>query len=437
MKRIAIIGGGPSGLTLARLLQMKGLDVHVYERDKNRQVRVQGATLDLHQESGLAALAEAGLMDEFKRHYRPGADKTCVTDLKGNIVFDEPVNTEFLDSEHFRPEIDRGPLRDILLDSLQPGTVVWDSRFVSMEPAGPSAVVGSASAVPAVAVGSASAVSAVPAAWVLNFENGLRVEADLIVGADGANSKVRPYLTDIPAFYSGITGVEGSVYNAATVVPAISHLLKGGKIFALGDSKSLIVSTKGDGSLVFYASFAAPENWASSSAIDPNSSAVMKAWFATEFAGWGSIWDTLFDQAKPPYTLRPMYCFPPDQQWASKPNLTLIGDAAHLMPPYAGEGVNMAMLDALELSRHLTGSADPDAWSAATADPATSSAATVDVAAAITTIDVAAAIAAYEAQMRARASAMAQETLEQTAIMHSPEGLAHLVKLFTFNHEDA
>jgi 2-polyprenyl-6-methoxyphenol hydroxylase-like FAD-dependent oxidoreductase len=392
MKKIAIIGGGPSGLTLAKLLQMKGLDVHVYERDINRQVRVQGATLDLHQESGLAALAEAGLMNEFKRHYRPGADKTCVTDLKGHIVFDEPVNTEFLDSEHFRPEIDRGPLRDILLDSLQPGTVVWDSRFVSMEPAG--------SADPSGPAG--------PPSWLLHFENGLRVEADLVVGADGGNSKVRPYLTDIPAFYSGITGVEGSVYNAATVVPAISHLLKGGKIFALGDSKSLIVSTKGDGSLVFYASFAAPENWASSSAIDPNSSAVMKAWFATEFVGWGSIWDTLFDQAKPPYTVRPMYCYPPDQQWASKPNLTLIGDAAHLMPPYAGEGVNMAMLDALELARHLTGSDDP-----------------------------AASIAAYELQMRARASAIAKETLEQTAIMHSPEGLAHLVKLFTFNHEDA
>ncbi len=404
MIKIAIIGGGPSGLTLARLLQMKGFEVHVYERDQNRQVRVQGATLDLHQESGLAALQEAGLMDAFKQHYRPGADKTCVVDKKGTVVHDEPINTGFLEGERFRPEIDRGPLRDILLDSLQPGTVVWNSRFVGMEPT---------------ALG-----------WMLAFENAASVYADIVIGADGANSKVRPYLTDIKPFYAGIMGIEGSVYNAATVVPAIGHLLKGGKIFALGDSKSLIVSSKGDGSLVFYAGFAAPENWVSATGIDLNSSAYVKAWFADEFKGWGPIWDTLFDQAKPPYVLRPQYCYPLDQQWTSKPNLTLVGDAAHLMPFYAGEGVNMAMLDALELARALSGAAGSDA-AAASSNAAAGSGAAVDSSAA------AAAIAAFERQMLARASAMASETLEQMAIMHSPKGLDHLVKLFTINHEDA
>jgi 2-polyprenyl-6-methoxyphenol hydroxylase-like FAD-dependent oxidoreductase len=401
MKKIAIIGGGPSGLTLARLLQMKGFEVHVYERDKNRQVRVQGATLDLHHESGLAALQEAGLIDAFKRHYRPGADKTCLVDQKGTVVYDEPINTEFLDGERFRPEIDRGPLRDILLDSLQPDTVVWDSRFERMEPEGQG--------------------------WSIFFENGIRVEADLVIGADGANSKVRPYLTDIKPFYAGIMGIEGSVYNAATVVPAIGHLLKGGKIFALGESKTLIVSSKGDGSLVFYAGFAAPENWVAFSGIDLQSSAFVKAWFAEEFKGWGAIWDTLFDQAKPPYVLRAQYCYPLDQQWTSKPNLTLVGDAAHLMPFYAGEGVNMAMLDSLELARALSVEAVSGAAAASEGSGATAASGG----------SVAAAIAAFEHQMLTRASAMASETLEQMAIMHSPEGLAHLVKLFTFNHEDA
>ncbi len=60
-KIIAIVGGGPGGLTLARLLQMNGANVTVYERDASRSARVQGATLDLHEESGLKALRKAGI----------------------------------------------------------------------------------------------------------------------------------------------------------------------------------------------------------------------------------------------------------------------------------------------------------------------------------------------------------------------------------------
>ena len=130
-KKIAIVGGGPGGLTLARLLQQKGADVKVYERDEHKDVRVQGATLDLHEESGLAALEEGGLMDAFKANYRPGADKLRIVDNHGVIMHDE--NDE---EESNRPEIDRGPLRKILLDSLEDGTVIWDSHFSCMVQAG-------------------------------------------------------------------------------------------------------------------------------------------------------------------------------------------------------------------------------------------------------------------------------------------------------------
>ena len=62
-KAIAIVGGGPGGLTLARLLQQGGANVTVYERDQSRSARVQGSALDLHEDSGLAALGAAGLLD--------------------------------------------------------------------------------------------------------------------------------------------------------------------------------------------------------------------------------------------------------------------------------------------------------------------------------------------------------------------------------------
>src|SRR5690349_4686979 len=108
-KKIAIVGGGPGGLTLARLLQMNGAEVKVYERDLNKNARVQGATLDLHDDSGLKALEKAGLMDAFKANYRPGADKMRIVDHQANIVYDQHTDDqqeETFGSPYFRPEID-------------------------------------------------------------------------------------------------------------------------------------------------------------------------------------------------------------------------------------------------------------------------------------------------------------------------------------------
>jgi 2-polyprenyl-6-methoxyphenol hydroxylase-like FAD-dependent oxidoreductase len=379
-KKIAIVGGGPGGLTLARLLQLHGATVQVYERDASRYERVQGGTLDLHQESGLAALRQAGLLDAFRAAYRPGADAMRVTDQHATIRHDDhaqPQTATFADA-HFRPEIDRGPLRDLLLDSLQPGTVVWDQQFATMQPAGP--------------------------AWEITFRNGTTATADIVIGADGANSKIRPFLTPIQPFYSGIMVVEGAVADAAQHAPGVSQLLQGGKLFALGNEKTLIVSAKGDGSLNFYVGFKAPETWPRDSGLDFQNAAQLQAWFRQEFAGWASLWEELFAAEPAACVPRPQYCMPLTQTWLAQPNITLLGDAAHLMPPFAGEGVNMAMLDALELSNCLT-SAQFSSLQAA--------------------------IAHYEQHMRQRASAVAQDTLEQTAALHGPDGLAHLVGLFS------
>src|SRR6476659_5614954 len=116
-KKIAIIGGGPGGLTLARLLQLKGADVKVYERDLDKNARVQGSPLDLHDESGLAALRKANLLDEFKKNYRPGADKMIIVNENAEIFLSDHEShpEEDFGNPHFRPEIDRGPLRNMLL----------------------------------------------------------------------------------------------------------------------------------------------------------------------------------------------------------------------------------------------------------------------------------------------------------------------------------
>jgi 2-polyprenyl-6-methoxyphenol hydroxylase-like FAD-dependent oxidoreductase len=370
-KTIAIVGGGPGGLTLARLLQMAGANVTIYERDKDSNARAKGATLDLHEESGLLALQEAGLMDAFWANYRPGADRMHLMDKDANSILEENVAGE---NDSSRPEIDRGPLQNILLESLQPGTVVWDSHFISM--------------------------SQKNGVWKLEFKNGTEAFADMVIAADGANSKIRPYLTDIKPFYSGVTAIEGAVYDSALNSPKVHQLLNGGKIFAFGDSKSLIVSAKGDGSLVFYPSFKTDEKWVLQSGIDFTDKAQVLEWFKTEYASWDEVWLELFENATDNFIPRPLYCMPFDQTWETQPNLTMLGDAAHLMPPFAGEGVNMAMLDALELSQCLLNNDFADTHQA---------------------------IAAYEKQMRTRASEIAQITMESTEALHSPKAIEFLM----------
>ncbi len=369
-KQIAIVGGGPGGLTLARLLQLKGANVKVYERDLNKDARVQGSPLDLHDESGLAAITKAGLLEEFKKNYLPGADRLTITNEQAEIFFSdhETKQIENFGHEHFRPEIDRGTLRRILLASLQPGTVVWNNHFLSMEPQNEG--------------------------WLLHFKNSPSAFADLVIAADGANSRIRPYITDIKPFYSGVTMLEG---NLATAPPQIAALLRGGKIMAFGNKKDMLMGQKGNGEIGFYASFKTDESWAKNNGLDYTDNAQMLAWFKKEYTGWSNIWDELFENTIPPFIPRPIYCMPLDQIWETKPNVTMLGDAAHVMPPFAGEGVNMAMLDALELSECLASGGS---------------------------------IATYESNMRKRAAIMAKESLENGERMHSENALSTMLGFF-------
>jgi 2-polyprenyl-6-methoxyphenol hydroxylase-like FAD-dependent oxidoreductase len=381
-KKIAIVGGGPGGLTLARLLQLKGAEVKVYERDINRDVRVQGGALDLHTDSGLLALEKAGLLGAFKKSYRPGAGLMRIVDNQAKIYFDEHMegkDDKFGHKNH-RPEIDRGPLRDILLNSLQPDTVVWDSHILSVEPTAGK--------------------------WKLIFQNGNQAIADLVIGADGANSKIRPFVTDIKPFYTGITMLEGSIKDAEKTAPNIHKLLKGGKIFAYGNEKTLIVSSKGDGSFGFATSCKTEEFWDKNSGINFKDNKQVLAWFKTTFSAWGDVWYELFENEETLFIPRPQYCMPLNQKWETKSNITLIGDAAHWMPPFAGEGVNMAMLDALQLSEALV-------------NPV------------FTNVQIA--MANYERQLFKRFAKIGQATLFNTQWMHQTNALNNMLTMFSKN----
>lgn len=378
-KQIAIVGGGPGGLTLARLLQLKGANVKVYERDFNKDARVQGSPLDMHEESGMAALRKADLIEAFKKNFRPGADKKIIVNENATIFFSdhETKIEEDFGNAYFRPEIDRGPLRTMLLESLQPDAVVWDSHFISMEKQNDG--------------------------WLLHFKNGTSAYSDIVIASDGANSKIRPYITDIKAFYSGITMLEINIYDAEKLTPRINAMLKGGKVMAFGNSKCLLGGQKGNGDLGFYASFKANESWATNNGLDYADKTQLLAWFKNAYPEWNGIWQEIFENVNSPAIPRPIYCMPFEQDWDALPNLTMLGDAAHVMPPFAGEGANMAMLDALELSECLTS----DKYNS-----------------------LQDAISAYEIEMRKRSATAAQESFENGERMHSKTALDEMLKMF-------
>jgi len=223
-KKIAVVGGEPGGLTLARLLQQSGAQVALYERDQSRSARVQGSALDLHEDSGLAALEAAGLMHAFWANHRPDLDRLRLTDAQGRVLHDHPRQTSGAGK---RPEIERGPLRDLLLDSLRPGTVEWDCKLESAEMQGDQVL--------------------------LHFAGGKTGLADIAIGSDGANSRLREMVTPIRPEYVGVSLVEALVPAAKESIPELWDLLGRSALIALGGERTIGMGTKPDGGVLVYA----------------------------------------------------------------------------------------------------------------------------------------------------------------------------------------
>ncbi|MFF5381035.1 FAD-dependent oxidoreductase [Pedobacter suwonensis] len=376
---IAIVGGGPGGLALARLLQLKGAHVNVYERDLNQKARVQGAIVDLHYHSGLKVLEAAGLMDAFKARYMRGADSFRLVDENANVLADDYFQSGryTFGDEHFRPEIDRGALRDILIDSLLPGTVVWDSQLIHL--------------------------SLSNERWEMQFKNGTHASSDLVIGCDGHRSGVREYLTDIQSVYSGASIIQGEIDAPQTACSELYSMINNGSLMAAGQGKMLMVQPRGDGGLTFYAASMYPENWEKVSGIDFRISREVSDYLNNFYDGWHLAFHTMFS-ACTHFTYRPLHYHPLTLRWQTKPNITVLGDAAHLMPPN-GEGVNLAMLDALDLSECLTNG---------------------------TYQNIEYALRAYEDRMFARASPICEETVEGIEDFASPnkEAIQKLIQVF-------
>lgn len=317
---ITIIGAGLGGLVLARVLHVHGIAATVYEADATAEARTQGGQLDIHEHDGQIALAAAGLTAQFRAIIHEGGEATRVLNPNGEALFDEPD-----DGTGGRPEVLRGDLRRILLDSLPADTVQWGHKLTSVRPLGNGQ-------------------------HEIEFENGSTTFSDLLVGADGAWSRVRPLLSAAVPEYVGTVFIETYLHDVDARHPATARAVGGGALFALSPGKGLTVHREVGGILHTYVQLNRSTDWID--AIDFTDAASAKATVAAEFDGWAPELTALITDGETALVPRRIFTLPNDHRWEHTPGVALLGDAAHLMPP-SGDGANLAMFDGAELGRAI------------------------------------------------------------------------------------
>lgn len=316
MNRISIVGAGLGGLLLARVLHVHGIEATVYEADPAATTRTQGGMLDIHEYNGQLALKAAGLYEEFRAIIHEGGEASRVVDPHGKVLLDQPD-----EGSGARPEVPRGELRRILLESLPDGTVQWGRKLNVVQP---------------LADGKHE----------LSFANGETVKTSLVVGADGAWSRVRPLLSDAKPEYTGTSIIETYLLDADARHPATAKVVGGGALYALVPGKGIVAHREPNGVLHTYVALTRPLSFFDAiDFADPNTA---RARVAAELSGWVPELTALITDGETAPVLRRIHALPLGHRWTRVPGVTLLGDAAHLAPP-DGEGANLAMLDGAEL----------------------------------------------------------------------------------------
>jgi len=370
---VTIIGAGLGGLTLARVLHVHGIAATVYEAEASPSARAQGGMLDIHEHNGQLALKDAGLFDRFLELIHPGGQQARALDKDGKVLLDQPD-----DGTGGRPEVPRGELRRILLESLPPDTVRWGHKLRVAVPLGGGR-------------------------HELSFAGGSTVTTDLLVGADGAWSKVRPLLSDAKPAYVGISYIETYLYDSDARHQASAAAVGGGMLFAMAPGKGILAHREPKGVLHTYAGLRKPEDWIAG--IDFSDPAAVVARVAKEFDGWAPELTALITEGETAPVPRPIYTLPLEHRWSRVPGVTLLGDAAHLTAP-SGEGANLAMYDGAELAKAIA------------ANPGNAEAA----------------LLAYETELFPRSAAEAPEADRMQEVLFGDNSPQSLIDFFAANH---
>jgi 2-polyprenyl-6-methoxyphenol hydroxylase-like FAD-dependent oxidoreductase len=297
--RVVIIGGGIGGLAGAVALRRIGLEALVIERAPS--IREVGAGLSLWS-NAVNALRELGLDTEVIAAASP-FERDLVQTPEGRLI----ARTELGEVSRVAGVpcicIHRGVLQKILLDALPPHSVRTGARCVSFD--GSTAI----------------------------LENGERIQADALVGADGISSVIREGLHGAePPRYAGYTAWRG-ICEDNGLLPERSALL------VMGSGSQFGAVPCGPGRVYWFMTKNAPRGTAQS-----------KAEVAALCRDWASPVPEIVAGTPEDAILQNDIIDRPPLQWWGREAVTLLGDAAHPTTPNLGQGACQALEDAVVLA---------------------------------------------------------------------------------------
>ncbi|KAB8303754.1 hypothetical protein EYC80_005135 [Monilinia laxa] len=309
--RIAIIGAGPSGLILASLFHRNQSPFTIYDlrsRPSSALINIPSGSLDLHVESGQLALSKCGLLEEFRSLTTECSEDHIICDRFGDTKFE----TNSRDGE--RPEISRNNLIELLLSSIPEDTIQWEHKVISLSP------------------------------------NPTNPQQQIITFQDCSS-----HICDLRIHWLTLT-----VPNITERIPEMAKMVGTGNFWALGGTRAILTQRSSMDSVRMYVTIHNEDvNHCHNVGLNSMDFEKMKEKLLGESGAFGDFGQRIknllaigLEEEKTAGFLQ-MYMFAPDHAWEHKANATLVGDAAHLMTPFAGEGFNSAMLDALELAQGI------------------------------------------------------------------------------------
>jgi 2-polyprenyl-6-methoxyphenol hydroxylase-like FAD-dependent oxidoreductase len=320
--KIAVIGAGISGLTFAVAMKRfaPGIQVELYERDVSATSRFQGYSLGMKGDGGLPVLKTLGLYDQLAEHAVPIMNFIFL-DQRGKILLELPATS---DETRLTVRIKRNALKSALLGAIGDTPIHSNMHGIGFRPNDHGVE--------------------------LLFENGQTATADYLMACDGVASAIRQQMVGDQKRYLGLTTI------LLDSPHRIEHpLLEGGYFLTLGDNgASLFCYRQPDGIHLSYTVHAASEGDITGQAADSLLKRVQE-----ETRTWHSPIPEIAAQVDPASVVVRGYYDKEPVQHVRQGCVWLVGDAAHPMSPFQGQGANMAMLDALKLAQFFGDLATP------------------------------------------------------------------------------